>query len=134
MKNLRKIIKEEIENSKLEWDLPKKIKPKELNEGFKEVVLTLGLLLGGNMAISQNNAKKLLSEPNTNTIETIDTILKDRTLFNNYMNSVKKYGDIDKPNLEFVDDWVRYKGIDFQIKPPILTGGNLLVGVRFPIN
>lgn len=110
------------------------LQPKQLNEGFKEVVLTLGLLLGGNMAVSQTNADKLLSEPKIDTVETIDTILKDQSLFNDYLNNVKKLGIIDKPNLEFVDDWVRYKGMEFQIKPPMLNRGKLLVGVRFPIN
>jgi hypothetical protein len=86
------------------------------------------------MAVSQTNADKLLSEPKIDTVETINTIVKDQSLFNDYMNNVKKFGDIDTPNLEFVDDWVRYKGMEFQIKPPMLNRGKLLVGVRFPIN
>ena len=105
-----------------------------LNEGYKEVILTLGLLLGGNMAISQNNAKELLSNPKPNTVKTIDTIMQNKSMLDNYLDDIPNFGIMGKPKLEFVDDWVRYKGMDFQVKPPILTGGNLLVGVRFPIN
>jgi hypothetical protein len=121
-------------NQKFLLDPPLQLKESVefVNEGFKEVVLTLGLLLGGNMAVSQTNAEQLLSNPKPDTIETINTILANEPLFKDYMDDVKDYGTIDTPKFEFVDDWIKYKGLEFQIKPPIVNRGKLLVGVRFP--
>jgi hypothetical protein len=116
----------------LDPPLPLKEGLGNINEGFKEVVLTLGLLLGGNMAVSQTNAKQLISNPSKDTVEVINTIMNNQPLFNDYMKDVKEFGNIDTPDSKYVDDWIKYKGLEFKIKPPILNKGKLLVGVRFP--
>lgn len=108
-------------------------KEESINEGLKEIVLTLGLLLGGNMAISQTNASDLLSNPKPDTVETINMISQNQYLLDNYLDKAKEYGSIETPNFKFVDDWIKYKGMEFQIKPPIINKGKLLVGVRFPL-
>ena len=108
-------------------------KEESINEGLKEIVLTLGLLLGGNMAISQTNANNLLSNPNPDTIESINMISQNQYLLDSYLDKAKEYGTIETPNFKFVDNWIKYKGMEFQIKPPIINRGRLLVGVRFPL-
>ena len=118
-------------NQKFLLDPP--LQKKNINEGYKETLLTLGLLLGANMAVSQTKADELISNPTEETIQNIDSIVKDNKTFTKYVDNVRKFGTLKKPKVEFIDDWIRYKGMDFKFKPPVLNRGQLLVGVRFPI-
>ncbi len=105
-----------------------------INEGYKEVILTLGLLLGGQMALSQEKADNLLNNPSPDTVETISSVLSNKPIFNDYVSDVNDFGILKQPKLTFVDDWVKYGDVQLQLKPPVLTGGVWLVGVKFPIN
>ena len=132
MKNLiKKILKEEFE---FDNNIQVTEEIELIEEGYKEVVLTLGLLLGGNMALSQEKAKDLLNNPKPDTIQTIDTILKNKPLLNKYVKDINNFGVLKQPKLTFVDDWVKYDNIQVKFKPPVLTGGVWLVGVKLPIN
>ncbi len=105
-----------------------------LNEGFKEVVLTLGLLLGGHMALSQTQADTLVNNPTNDTKERVTTILQNKPLLDDYIEDVKKYGIVDTPNLDLVDEWIHVDNVDFKIKPGIINRGKTLVSIRFPLN
>ncbi len=105
-----------------------------INEGFKEVVLTLGLLLGGHMALSQTQADTLINNPTQDTKERVTTILQNKPLLNDYMGDVKKYGIVDTPRLDLADEWIHINDVDFKIQPGIINRGKTMVSIKFPLN
>jgi hypothetical protein len=101
-----------------------------LNEGVKEVVLTLGLLLGGQMALSQTQADSLINNPTKETKEQISNIVKNKPLLKSYIKKANEYGDIKKPSMVYVDGWLRLNKVDFKIDP---NKRRTMVSVRFPL-
>ncbi len=121
--NLKKIIKESIVLTE----------EKLLQESFREAIITVSLLLGAHVGLSQDTVDSLLKRPKDSTLNIVDGLMDKPQDLKKYFSNI----DIDRPKINMVNDWVKVggRGFEYQIKPSTGKDGEQnLIGIKIPVN